>query len=82
MNSVQNPVTGKEMKYKEITKHSVLITLCKIVLGNELGRLLQGIRYTKVTNTCFFIDLVDIPKYQKFTYGKLVCNLKPHKAEK
>jgi hypothetical protein len=34
------------------------------------------------TNTCFFIKLTNIPKDRKITYGKIVCDYKPHKKEK
>jgi hypothetical protein len=34
------------------------------------------------TDTCFFIDLKHIPHDRKITYGKLVCDYKPHKKEK
>ena len=60
----------------------VLGPLLKIGLVNELRHILQGIRDIKGTKTCFFVDLVDIPKDRKITYVKLVCVFKPHKAEK
>jgi hypothetical protein len=31
---------------------------------------------------CFFIKLTHIPKDRKITYGKIVCNYKPHKKER
>jgi hypothetical protein len=34
------------------------------------------------TDTCFFIKLTNIPKDRKITYGKIVCDYKPHKEEK
>jgi hypothetical protein len=51
-------------------------------LGNELGRLCQGIIDIQGTNTFFFVELTNIPKDRKITYGKLVCDYKPNKAEK
>jgi hypothetical protein len=48
----------------------------------ECGRLFQGIRYIPGNKTCFFIKLTNIPKDRKITYGKIVCNYKPHKKEK
>jgi hypothetical protein len=50
--------------------------------GNECGRLFQGIRDIAGTDTCFFIKLTDIPKDRKITYGKIVCDYKPHKKER
>jgi hypothetical protein len=50
--------------------------------GNECGRLFQGIRDIPGTDTCFFIKLTNIPKDRKITYGKIVCDYKPHKKKK
>jgi hypothetical protein len=50
--------------------------------GNELGRLCQGIRDTQCTNTCLFVELANINKYRKITYGKLVCDYRPYNTEK
>jgi hypothetical protein len=41
-----------------------------------------GIRDIPGTDTCFFIKLTNIPKDRKITYGKIVCDYKPHKTEK
>jgi hypothetical protein len=50
--------------------------------GNECGRLFQGNRDIPGTDTCFFIKLTNIPKERKITYGKKICDHKPHKKEK
>jgi hypothetical protein len=50
--------------------------------GNECGRLFQGIRDIPGTGTCFFTMFKDIPENRKITYGKIVCDYKPHKQEK
>jgi hypothetical protein len=50
--------------------------------GNEAGRLFQGIQYIPGTNTCFFVNLTNIPKSRKIIYGKIFCDYKPHKKEK
>ena len=63
-------------------KHIVLVPLYKIGLCNELGLLLQVIHNTKGTITCFFINLVDIPKGRKTAGGKFVWDFKPQKTEK
>jgi hypothetical protein len=49
---------------------------------NEVGRLFQGIRNIQGTNTHFFIELKNIPKDRRITYGKTVCDYNPHKKEK
>jgi hypothetical protein len=50
--------------------------------GNECGRLFQGIRDIPGTDTCFFTALKNIPNNRNITYGKIVCDYKPHKKEK
>jgi hypothetical protein len=81
MNSVLHLATGKKMQYKDLMKYPTLGPLYKKGLGNELRRLYQGIRDIQGTNTRFFVDLTNITKYCKITYGKLVCDYKPNKAE-
>jgi hypothetical protein len=53
MNSVIHPGTGKEMQYKDFMKDPELTPLFQIGLGNELGRICQGIRDISGTNTAF-----------------------------
>jgi hypothetical protein len=81
-NGVVHPITGKEMEYTALMKDPVLQPLWKIGIGNEVGRLVQGIRDIQGTNTCFLIELKNIPKDRQITYGKIVCEYKPHKKEK
>jgi hypothetical protein len=81
-NAVVHPVTGKEMEYTALMKDSNLQPLWKLGFGNETGYLFQGIRDISVTDTCFFVELTNIPEYRKITYGKIVCDYKPHKKER
>jgi hypothetical protein len=81
-NAVIHPITGKKMEYMALMKDPRLQPLWKRVFGNECGRLFQGIRDIPGTDTCFFIKLTNIPKDRKITYGKIVCDYKPHKKEK
>jgi hypothetical protein len=78
-NAVVHPVTGKEMEYTALVKDPSLQPLWK---RDEIGRLFQGIRDIPGTDTCFFVKLTNIPKDRKITYGKIVCDYKPHKKEK
>jgi hypothetical protein len=77
-----HPVTGKEMEYMALMKDPRLQPLWKRGFGNECGRLFQGIREIPGTDTCFFIKLTNVPKDRKITYGKIVCDYKPHKRKK
>jgi hypothetical protein len=81
-NAVIHPVTGKAMEYAALMKDPHLQPLWTRGFGNECGRLFQGTRDIPGTDTCFFIKLTNIPKDRKITYGKIVCDYKPHKKEK
>jgi hypothetical protein len=70
------------MEYAALMKYPRLRPLWTRGFGNECGRLFQGIRDIAGTDTCFFINLTNIPTDRKITYGKIVCNCKPHKKEK
>jgi hypothetical protein len=70
------------MEYKALMKDPRLQTLWTRGFGNECGRLFQGIWDIPGTDTCFFIKLTNIPKDRKITYGKKICDYKPHKKEK
>jgi hypothetical protein len=61
--------------------HSTLEPLFQKGLDNELVRLCQGIRDIQGKHTCFFLVLTNITKDHKITYGKVVCDYKPNKAE-
>jgi hypothetical protein len=52
-------------------QHPKMSPKYKTGFGNELGRLCQGIKDIQGTNICFFVELANIPKDRKITYGKL-----------
>jgi hypothetical protein len=81
-NAVIHPVTGKEMEYSALMKDPHLQPLWTQGFGNECRSLFQGIQDIPGTDTCFFINLINIPQDRKITYGKIVCDYKPHKKEK
>jgi hypothetical protein len=76
--SVIHPVTGKEMEYSALVKDPRLQQLWARGFGNECRRLFQGIRDIPGTDTCFFVDLKNIPHDRKITHGRIVCDYKPH----
>jgi hypothetical protein len=80
-NAFIHPVTGKEMEYMALMKDPRLQPLWKRGFDNECGRLFQGIWDIPGTDTCFSIKLTNIRKDRKITYGKIVCDYKPHKKE-
>jgi hypothetical protein len=81
-NAVIHPVTGKEMEYTALMKDPRIQPLWTRDFGNECGRLFLGIQYIPGTDTCFFNTLKKNPENRKITYGKKVCDYKPHKQEK
>jgi hypothetical protein len=61
-NAVVHPITGKEKEYMALMKDPSLQPLWKRGSGNEVGRLFQGIWDIPGTDTCFFVELANIPK--------------------
>jgi hypothetical protein len=70
------------MEYTALMKDPQLQPLWTRGFDNKCGRLFQGIRDIPGTDVCFFIKLTNIPKDRNITYGKIVCDNKPHKQEK
>jgi hypothetical protein len=81
-NTVIHPIMGKEMDYMALMKDPRLRPLWKRGFGNECGHLFQGIQDIPGTNTWFFIKITTIQTDRQITYGKTVCDYKPHKMEK
>jgi hypothetical protein len=82
VNAVIHPFTGKEMEYTALKKDPSLQSLWTKGFGNESRYLFKRTRDIPGTDTCFFIDLKNIPNDRTITYGKIVCDNKPHKKEK
>jgi hypothetical protein len=78
--AVVHPITGKQMEYMAFMNDPDLQPLWKRGFSNETGRLFQGIHDIPGTNTSFFVELTNIPKGRKITYGKKVCDYEPHKT--
>jgi hypothetical protein len=81
-NAVVHPVTGKQMEYMALMKYPDLQPLWKRGFSNEAGRLFQGIHNIPRTNTCFFVELKNIPKDRKITYGIFFVTTSLTKKEK
>ena len=76
--------TGKKLEYRDLVKRPEKREQWLRSLANELGRLAQGIRDIKGTNTIYFIPKADIPpeRRKEITYGRIVVAYKPDKLEK
>ena len=72
------------MEYRDLMKKPDLKELWERSLATELGRLAQGIRNIKGTNTIYFIPKSEIPlnRQKEITYGRIVVKYKPDKLEK
>ena len=77
------PTTGKILEYRDLINVPELPQMWIRLLANELGRLTQGIRKIKRTNTIYFIDKSEIPKdeLKQVMYARIVVDHKPHKPE-
>jgi hypothetical protein len=81
-NAAVHPVTSKQMENMAHMNEPDLQPLWNRGFSNEACHLLQGIHDIPGTNTRFFVELTNIPKDRKITYGKIFCDYKPHKKEK
>ena len=77
-NSGTHQISGVAQEYRHLIKGPER-EIWERSFANELGQLAQVIREFNVTNTVMFIPKSKVPKYQKVTYGKIVCEIKPKK---
>ena len=82
-NATTNPNTGKTIQYKQLLKGSDK-TIWERSFENELSRLAQELgNHIKSANTIFLKPKSEEPfKTSNTTYGKIVCDIKPHKKKK
>ena len=75
--------TGKALEYRDLIKRPELRETWEKSLSNEIGRLAQGVRDIKGTDTIHFIRKSQIPadRLKDVTYGRIVVDYMPHKAE-
>ena len=86
--SVQHPITGKEMEWKDLVSDPLTSADWILSTSNKLGRMAQGVdtnadgtQQTKGTKTIFFIPAHKVPFGQTVTYIRKVCTYCPNKAE-
>ena len=81
-NAVLNPLTGVLQEFRHLIKGPDKGIWTKY-LNNKFGRLAQGvIKKIDGTNTMYFIPKEEVPfKTKKVTYPKIVCDIRPNKAE-
>ena len=80
-NTVTHKISGVSQKYRHLVKGPDR-KIWERSFANELEQLSQGIITVKGTNSVIFISKTQVPKDEKFTYGKIVCKVKPEKKER
>lgn len=81
-NAVIHPETGQKLEYRHLIKIPGMKDIWEKSFANEIGRLAQGVGgRIKGSNSIFFIRRNQIPPGRKVTYTKLVCDIRPQKAE-
>jgi hypothetical protein len=79
---VLHPETGVAMEYRTLSTDPATKTTWVRSFANELGHLAQGVGdRIKGTDTIFFVPFSAVPKDRTVTYGCIVCNYRPQKAE-
>jgi hypothetical protein len=73
--------TGAVLKYRHLIKNPATKLVWETSFANKTGRLFQGIHDLKGTNTCFFIQNLQVPTNKKPNYGGIVCIFCPQKQE-
>jgi hypothetical protein len=79
--AVTDVVTGQQLEYRQLLQRPDLKPIWEKAFANELGRLAQGVRDIKGTDTIVFIHASEIPRERTVTYGRLVCDIRHQKAE-
>ena len=81
--AITDKITGKALEYRDLIKRPDLKDTWERSLANGLGRLAQGIREVKGTNTITFIRKTEVPsnRFKDITYGRIVVDFRPQKSE-
>ena len=84
VNLIFYPGTREVMTYCKLIENNSTKAIWENVFAKKLGRLANSVgdRIPTRTNTIFFIPSSQIPSDWKATYGKILCEFKPHKLEK
>jgi hypothetical protein len=81
LHAIVDPVTGASMEYRHLIRDPATKDIWEHSCANEFGRLAQGIRDIKGTDTITFIHKSKIPKGCRATYPRYVCDIRPQKSE-
>jgi len=81
MNALLNPMTNEYIEYRKIMKIDLQSTW-EPMMSIELGRLSQGWKETKGTETIHFIPWKLFPQNKKLVYVRICCDYCPQKEQK
>ncbi len=73
--------TGAVLDYQHPVKIPATKSMRETSFANKIECLFQGIQDLNSTNTCFFIQKLQVPTNKQPTYGLIVCNFCPQKKE-
>ena len=81
-NVVIDPTTGASLEYRHLIKGPTK-AVWENSFANEIGRLVQGFGTSMPsgTNTIFFISKDKVTSGRTVTYGRIVAEIRPQKAE-
>ena len=82
--AVLDEETGELLEYRHLIKHPKYKKDWGISMGNEVGRLAQGMPGRCAgTNTIYFIHKSEVPddRWRDIAYTRIVCSVRPQKAE-
>ena len=79
--AILDPDTGKQLEYRDLIKHNAYQTTWTKSFTKELAQLAQGLKNIQGTNTIFFITHKDVLKNKTVTYGCIVVDYRPQKAD-
>jgi hypothetical protein len=79
--AVVDPDTGKQMEYRDLIKHDKYREVWEQSFTKELDQLAQGKCGHNGTDTIIFIPRKQVPKGRKVTYGRIVVDYRPQKAD-
>ena len=84
-NGVVHPITKETItNYKRLINDPITRKIWLEAMAKELGRLAQGYKDTKGTNTVEFMDhdeIAKIPKGKVVTYARIVVDYRPQKSD-
>ncbi len=82
LGAIINKDTGTVLEYRHLVKNPATKSVWETSFPNKIGCLFQGIRDLNGTNTCFFIQILQVPTNKWPTYGQIDFNFCPPKRNR